>query len=148
MIVVPLFFIDSEGNPGEDCINLSPCIVIGTGCYETQQAANALALIDTGANGIFVDSGFIRRIGAAPLRGDTIHGATGAMATEVFNLAFRIEGAPEFRSECFATPLRQNRRGYDVVLGRSVLSMFEVRLRLKRRELELLPLQGAPAVQA
>lgn len=147
-MIVPLFFIDSEGNPGEDCINLSPCIVVGVGCYETQRAINAVAMIDTGANGIFVDSGFIQRIGAAPIRGDTIHGATGAMATEVFNLAFRIPEMPELQSECFATPLRQNRRGYDVVLGRSVLSMFEFRLRLKRRELELLPLQSAPAIQA
>lgn len=124
MIHIPVYLIDRGGIVGTDFINCNPCVKVVVSDPSSGQSREVYGLLDTGADGIWVDHDLIAQIEAESSGQEMSYGATGSHLTGVYSGNFQLEGAPVLNSRYLAGPLRAVGRKYDVVLGRSVISKF------------------------
>lgn len=73
---VPVCLIDRDGNIGADFVNCSPCISLVLIDPISRLTAKVFALIDTGADGIYVDTGIVQKIQARTVAEEVAYGAT------------------------------------------------------------------------
>ena len=83
------------------------------------------ALIDTGAEGVYIDEDFARQHGFLSERTMTIHSASATTIEPVYPALFILQGSStHFKqaAEFASVPLRKNGRRYDAILGMQFLS--------------------------
>ncbi|QPC93543.1 hypothetical protein [Mesorhizobium sp. INR15] len=128
IIVIPVFLVDRQGKATSDFINSCPCVRLTLRNAPDTKHEVALGMIDTGASGAYVDTQLVEKLGAPVLRPETVHGATSIIQTTLHSGIFEIENVKPLSLEYSATPLRATGRSYDVVLGRSVISLFKLEI--------------------
>ncbi len=122
-IFVPVFLVDAAGQRVADNVNCSPCIdvVVVAGPH----AVRAVALLDSGATGIYGDPVLLDTLAAPITRTDVVHAIGMSHATPVHAVTLWIDDLPDLQAEMQAVPCRSNGKPYDIVLGRSFLTMFD-----------------------
>ena len=86
---------------------------------------NITALVDTGADGVYLDSDFAERNGFQSNRTATVFSASATTQEKVYPTLFELpESASHFlqTADFVASPLRKNGRKYDAILGMQLLS--------------------------
>lgn len=132
---VPVFLVDSSGNQVSDNVNCSPCInvvIVGAGL-----AFKAVAMLDSGAAAIYADPDVIRQTDLPTIGHDTFHGVGHSQTTTIHDGLFWIDGLPDLKVQVQQAPLRSAGRPYDIILGRSFLTMFDFGFDLKTRAWKL-----------
>ena len=88
-------------------------------------AIDALALVDTGADYQFIDEDFAKRYGFLSDREILVQGPTHSSLHKAHPALFKLSdypGYPTQAADFTSTPLRQNGRKYDLILGMRFLS--------------------------
>lgn len=86
---------------------------------------DAIALVDTGADHVFIDEDFAERHGFLSNETATVHGATSTTQQKIHPALFKLpeEAGHHTQAANFtSSPLRRNGRKYDVVLGMKLMS--------------------------
>ncbi len=89
------------------------------------ESIDAIALVDTGADHVFIDEDFAARHGFLSDSTSTVQGATSTTIQKVHPALFKLPDEinhPTMSAEFTSSPLRRNGRKYDVVLGMRLLS--------------------------
>jgi len=82
-------------------------------------------LIDTGAEGVYIDEDFAKRNGFLSEKTMTVYSAAATTTEPVYPALFELsESSSHYRqfAEFTSVPLRKNGRQYDAVLGMQLLS--------------------------
>ncbi|WP_223507834.1 MULTISPECIES: retropepsin-like aspartic protease [unclassified Pseudomonas] len=91
----------------------------------SKEAVNALALIDTGADYVYIDEDFAERNGFLSNADITVSGGTASSRQKVHPALFKLPDEvrhPTQAADFISAPLRKNGRKYDVILGMQLLS--------------------------
>ncbi|WP_225806685.1 pepsin/retropepsin-like aspartic protease family protein [Pseudomonas fulva] len=91
----------------------------------SKEAIDALALIDTGADLLYIDEDFASQHGFATNESATVSGATSTQQQAVYPALFKLcdDTGHSTQGALFTSaPLRQNGRKYDLILGMQLLS--------------------------
>ncbi|WP_047933876.1 retropepsin-like aspartic protease [Pseudomonas putida] len=83
------------------------------------------ALIDTGAEGVYIDEDFANQNGFLSERTMTVHSASATTIEPVYPALFILQGSSTHykqAAEFTSVPLRKNGRHYDAILGMQFLS--------------------------
>lgn len=122
-IEVPVFLVNRVGERDTDNIHCSPCIdvlVKGQGAF-----AMTVALLDSGATGIYGDPSILHNLNLSVIRQDTVFAVGMEHTTSVHAAVLQIAGLPDLSAEVQSVPCRSAGMPYDIVLGRSFLTMFD-----------------------
>lgn len=130
-ILVPVFYVDRQGNETPDTVNGEPVLEIGfswdpvAGDAITPHPAaweTVRALIDTGAQAIVADAGLINRWGA-PWHIEVLNRtSTNSSPTRGYLCQLHFPYGPwTSRNEVFSAPLREQGHPFDLLLGRDFL---------------------------
>lgn len=91
----------------------------------SKEAIDALALIDTGADLLYIDENFALQHGFETNESATVSGATSTQQQAVYPALFKLCDDSGHRTQAAlftSAPLRQNGRKYDLILGMQLLS--------------------------
>jgi predicted aspartyl protease len=89
------------------------------------ESIDAIALIDTGADYVYIDEDFATRYNFQSDSTMDVQGATGTTHQKVHPALFKLveeTNHPTMAAEFTSAPLRRNGRRYDIVLGMRLLS--------------------------
>lgn len=126
-IIVPIYWIDRNGQMGADMINCSPCVRMIVKDAESGIQKKVFALIDTGADSVWLDDNLATDLGATARAHEMSYTANSRHMTGVYEGRFEFEGVSgTMTSRYLTSALRSNNRHYDAVLGRSVLTYFQL----------------------
>ncbi|MGO4118736.1 pepsin/retropepsin-like aspartic protease family protein [Rhizobium ruizarguesonis] len=134
-VSVPVFLVDKAGNHDADNVNCSPCIdlaVVGSGI-----AVKAVALLDSGAAAMYADPEIIRKTGLPVVGKDTFFAVGHSGETTIHKATIWIDGLPDLQADLQMAPFRSSGKPYDMILGRSFLTMFDFGFDLQRRAWKL-----------
>lgn len=142
-IDIPVFLVDVTGIRGIDNVNCSPCIdltIVGPGL-----ARKVVALLDSGATGIYGDPPIMDLLQLPIIKQDTVFAVGAAHTTNVHTATFWIDDLPDLQVQIQAVPCRSAGKPYDIVLGRSFLTMFDFGFDQRTRAWRLVSLGQAKA---
>ncbi|WP_162884843.1 retropepsin-like aspartic protease [Pseudomonas syringae] len=91
----------------------------------SMESIDAIALVDTGADHVYMDEDFAACHRFLSDSTSTVHGATGTTLQKVHPALFKLADEashPTMAAEFTSAPLRRNGRNYDIVLGMRLLS--------------------------
>lgn len=123
---IPVHLIRRPGNFPDDLAHSAPCVEMGIRNSVDGAPIKVMSLIDTGADGIYVDVGIVAALSPATLAVEPVHGANHVgQGTKHFGI-FSLPPALQFQSFYLTSPLRASGRNYDAVLGRSIFTMLDL----------------------
>ncbi|MDI3371652.1 retropepsin-like aspartic protease [Pseudomonas sp. V104_10] len=91
----------------------------------SKEAIDALALIDTGADLVYIDEDFAKQHGFETNETATVSGATSTQQQAIYPALFKLRDDvmhPTQAAAFTSAPLRRNGRQYDLILGMQMLS--------------------------
>jgi predicted aspartyl protease len=125
-IDIPVYHIDRDGRIGTDFINCSPCIRVAVTDPSSKVSQVVYGLIDTGADNVWLDNELIVSLGATATGEEISYGASSQHMSSAYEGMIQLEGLPPLTCRYLSMALRENRRRYDVVIGRAVLSLLRL----------------------
>jgi predicted aspartyl protease len=125
-IDIPVYLVDRQGQIGTDFINCAPCIKILVTDPSTKASQTVYGLIDTGADSVWLDNELVAFLGATAIGDEISYSANSQHTSGFYEGLFQIEGLQPLTCRYLAVALRANRRHYDVVIGRAVLSLLRL----------------------
>lgn len=123
---IPVHLIKRSGNFPDDLAHSAPCVEMQIRNSLDGAPVTVMALIDTGADAIYVDEGVVAELNAPALAVEPIHGANFTGSGTKHSGIFLIPPALRFQCQYLSTQLRANGRNYDAVLGRSIFTMVDL----------------------
>lgn len=134
-VSVPVFLVNKSGGACTDNVNCSPCISLAV--VSAGMASRCVAMLDSGATGIYADPAIARKLDLPVIKTDTVYAVGATHASNVYAATFWIDDLPDLSVEVQEVPLRSQGQPYDIVLGRSFLTMFDFGFDLRKRAWKL-----------
>ncbi|MGU3399140.1 hypothetical protein ACLBWS_05265 [Brucellaceae bacterium D45D] len=133
-IEIPVLLIDATGNVADNPV-CSPCIQCFLSANETASSQGPLlAMLDSGAAPSAIDNGVAASLGLSVVGSDTVHSALTVNLVPKYSAFMTIAGLPPFQIELMGMDHRRTGHPYDLILGRSFLTLFD--FGFDRRSLE------------
>lgn len=123
MIGIPVLLVASNGQISTDNVNCSPCIratVIGP-----QGNVDVICLLDSGATRLYAEPALAAVTGMPVIGVDTAYAVGAAHETPIHSCTILIEGIAPMIADIQAVPLKSAGKPYDMILGRSFLTLFD-----------------------
>lgn len=123
---IPVHLIKRPGTFPNDLAHSAPCVEMQIRNSPGSDPVTVMALIDTGADGIYVDEGIVAELSAPTLAVEPVHSANHIGSGTKHAGIFLVLPSLHFQSLYLSSPLRASGRNYDAVLGRSIFTMVDL----------------------